>query len=386
MSHRANRLDRRRFMTLAPALALGMLASDCRGPKRAAPKAKLTGPGSHGVRAAKSLSRLPIEHVVILVRENRTYDALFGDFAGGSPSSNVPRCESVMTPRDVPHGREVALHPESHLRCRHSREAAATYHALAREYALCAQFFSEVRGPSFPNHLMLIGAEAPLEDDPRVPPHLWQCPRFCYDFPTFAEQFEDAGLTFKAYDETGFVSSFWMIRRLRHSARIVHWSQFETDARRGTLANLSYVFCEAQDSDHPPFDLCRGQTWTLRQLRALCEGPLWSKSVVFIVWDDWGGFHDHVEPPVVERDAAGRPLRYGHRVPCLVVSPYAKRGYISSQPQSHLSLLSFAEHAFGLPPLNERVREAGSMADCFDFQVAPRKAVLPAPPVCHARG
>ena len=78
--------------------------------------------------------------------------------------------------------------------------------------------------------------------------------------------------------------------------------------------------------------------------------------------------------------------RYGYRVPCLVVSPYARRGHISVEPHSHLSLLRFASDVFGLPPLNGRVAASSSMADCFDFTQPPRRPELPPDPSCGRRG
>jgi phospholipase C len=101
-----------------------------------------------------------------------------------------------------------------------------------------------------------------------------------------------------------------------------------------------------------------------------------------MLWDDWGGFHDHVDPPTVERDHRLRPLRYGYRVPCIVISPWAKRGYVSFEPHSHLSVMRFVESIFGLPALNDRVAASSEMADCFDFTQTPAPAALPAEVPC----
>jgi phospholipase C len=356
----------------------GVDAGDASSPA-VAPLDVSTGAGANHVTPAN-----PIDRIVILVRENRTYNAIFEDFPEGEPEEKhrEPRCSDVIEEDDVPHGRDVALRAGSHLHCHHAAASVLTYHALARSFTLCARFFSEVRGPSFPNHLMLIAAVAPRHDDPRVPPEQWACPRYCYDVPTLVGQMEAAGKSWRAYDETGFVSPFGMIRKLVDSPNIVPASQFESDARAGVLPNLSYVFSTREQSDHPPYDLCSGQAWTLRQIRAVAEGPHWKSTAIFVLWDDWGGFHDHVQPPTVERDLEGRPLRYGYRVPCLVISPYARKGYLSMQPHSHLSVMRFVEDTFGLTPLNARVAEASGMSDCFDFAQAPTGAALPAPPTC----
>lgn len=386
-------LARRQLLATAGAALAGFWgATGCRrgGAQRDAGRAGVpttTLEPASGFGAQPLPANLPIDRVVVIVKENRTYDALFGGFPEGEPDlfgRGTPACAAAMDDEDVPHGRAVALRPETHLRCHHTAESAAVYHALAREYALCARFFSEVRGPSFPNHLMLIAGQVPAHDDPLEPPERWRCPRHCFDYPTIADQMAAAGRTWRSYNETGFVSSFWMIRHLERSPNIVPWQQFESDARAGTLPNLSFVFSEKVDSEHPPESLCRGQDWTLRQLRAVAEGPQWPRTAVFVVWDDWGGFHDHVTPPVIERDANHQPLRYGHRVPCLVVSPYARRRYLSVARHSHLSLMRFAEAVFGLPPLNARVAASSAMADCFDFTQPVQPAVLPGEMPCPA--
>ncbi len=331
--------------------------------------------------------KTPIEHVVVIIKENRTYDALFGDFPEGVPwrkrPAEDPRCKQAFEDDEgVAHGREVALDKKRQLRCFQKPDKVAVYHDIAKHFTLCARFFSEVRGPSYPNHLMLVAAQAPKNDDPNDPPKKWTCPKHCYDIPTFVEQFAAAGLSWKAYDQTAFVSPFSMIQKLKDSPNVVFWREFEDDARAGRLPALSYVFSEQSESEHPPADLCAGQNWTLRQLRALAEGPKWDSTAAFVLWDDWGGFYDHVKPPVVEKDKRGKPLRYGYRVPCLVVSPYAKKSYISMERHSFLSVLRFAEDVFKLPSLNERVAEASRMGDCFDFTQEVKPAVLPGALAC----
>jgi phospholipase C len=105
------------------------------------------------------------------------------------------------------------------------------------------------------------------------------------------------------------------------------------------------------------------------------NSPQWETTALFLVWDEWGGFYDHVEPPTVETWTDGTPSRYGHRVPCMVISPYARAGYISHTLHSHVSLLRFAETIFSLEPLTERDARASDMLDCFDFEQSPLSPV-----------
>ena len=125
--------------------------------------------------------------------------------------------------------------------------------------------------------------------------------------------------------------------------------------------------------------------WSVDQVHAITAGGLWNSVAIFITWDDWGGWFDHVEPPVKEKwdshraqrpeDANpqfdGDPFRFGSRVPCLVVSPYARAGYVSKQENSHLSILKFCETVFGIDALTARDAASNGMSDCFDFSQAP---------------
>jgi phospholipase C len=117
--------------------------------------------------------------------------------------------------------------------------------------------------------------------------------------------------------------------------------------------------------------------WTVNQVNAVVKGGLWPSCAIFITWDDWGGWYDHVDPPNVEQwKADGTQFRYGSRVGCLVLSPYARTGYVSSVLHSHVSLVKFCEDIFGLKPLTKRDKNANNMFDCFDFSRTP----APPPP------
>ena len=138
-------------------------------------------------------------------------------------------------------------------------------------------------------------------------------------------------------------------------------------------------------SEHPTQNVTDGMAWTLNQIQAVVDGGLWDRVAIFITWDDWGGWYDHVDPPVVEawnhthaqrpadefQQFDGQPFRYGSRVPCLVVGPYAKPGHISKQLNSHVSLLKFCETTFGLDPLTDRDASANGMSDCLDLSQVP---------------
>ena len=114
-----------------------------------------------------------------------------------------------------------------------------------------------------------------------------------------------------------------------------------------------------------------GEAWTKAQVDAVVKGGLWPTTTIFITWDDWGGWYDHVNPPNVEKWTDGTQFRYGSRVGCLVLSPYAKAGYISKVQHSHVSLVKYCETLLGLKPINPRDTAADDMSDCFDLKQKP---------------
>jgi phospholipase C len=162
-------------------------------------------------------------------------------------------------------------------------------------------------------------------------------------------------------------------------------SRFYGAAKRGTLPNVSWVTPDWADSDHPGASIVQGQAWVTKLVNAVMKGPDWKSSAIFLAWDDWGGFYDHVKPPVV--DSQG----YGLRVPALVISPYAKKGYIDHQTLSFDAYLKFIEDDFlggrrldpktdGRPDPRPDVRESesvlGNLTSDFDFTQKPRRPVL----------
>src|SRR5262249_37304839 len=111
-------------------------------------------------------------------------------------------------------------------------------------------------------------------------------------------------------------------------------------ARTGTLPAVSWVTPSGADSEHPPSSVNRGQAYVTAVINAPMKSPDWKSIAIFLSWDDWGGFYDHVMPPEVDR--AG----YGLRVPAMVISPYAKKGYIDHQILSNDAYLRFIEDDF----------------------------------------
>jgi phospholipase C len=375
-----------------------------------------------------------VRHIVFLIKENRSFDHYFGTFPGAdgvtsgkdSLGNVVPLTQAPdETPYDLGHSWRDALiaidgggmgkfdqiengnvngyqlpYTQFH------ESDIPNYFAYARNFVLADRMFSSMAGPSFPNHLYTVAAEAGgVIENPHPGIKAWGCDSDesqtvlvehhaekageheddrvsaeppCFDFKTLADSLEAAHTSWKYYapgqGQYGYqFSTLDAIRHIRRSAlwaeKVVPDSQFAADALNGRLPAVSWLVT-GDTNEHPPHSTCAGENWTVRQMNAVMQGPDWNSTVVFVTWDDFGGFYDHVPPPAV----AGESL--GLRVPLLILSPYARRGYVSHTEYDFSSFLKFAELRFHLPALNDRDSKAGDMLDSFDFGQNPLPPLL----------
>jgi len=180
-----------------------------------------------------------------------------------------------------------------------------------------------------------------------------------------------------------------------HDALPIYQTQFFTDARDGHLPAVSWVIPSGDDSEHPFGTVSGGQNHVTSVINAIMEGPSWKDTAIFLAWDDWGGFYDHVPPPVI----GGR--QYGIRVPGLVISAYARRGYIDHQTLSFDAYLKFIEDDFlggarldprtdgrpdPRPNVGEEAAGLGDLRKDFDFKQKPRRPVILAPGTARVPG
>ncbi len=179
--------------------------------------------------------------------------------------------------------------------------------------------------------------------------------------------------------------SFVTVQQDGQLGNIQSVSRFRGAARHGTLPAVSWVVPSGTVSEHPPARVSAGQSYVTRLINGVMSGPDWKSTAIFLAWDDWGGFYDHVVPPRV--DGAG----YGFRVPAMVISPYAKAGYVDHQILSFDAYLKFIEDDFlngrrldprtdGRPDPRPDVREnapgLGNLVADFDFSQQPRPPML----------
>ena len=326
----------------------------------------------------------PIEHVVIIFKENHTFDNYFGTFSGAN-GMRLPAASDPPAGGDPPHSHGAWLNrAQGAVRQQYSENDIPAYFAYARQFTLCDNYFTEVASQSEPNYLMTIAADSPIIDN-AAPNRNYQ-PQPPFDIPSLPQSLEKAGLTWKnyAFQASNFFSH---IKALENSANLVDWEQFDTDVAAGMLPHVSWLFAPSGLDEHPPSGknvdnptVGPGMRWTVNRLDQFAKNDLWSTTVIFLTWNDWGGWYDHVEAPLKDKWQGSGPTRgptykgtqftYGPRVGCIVMSPYSKRG-ISHNFHSHVSIVKFCETTFGLLPLNARDAAADDMSDCFDFNQTP---------------
>jgi len=305
-----------------------------------------------------------------------------------------------------------------------SRKETKPYWDMAREWVLADHMFPTEFGPSFTAHLDLIAGTTDLTPTKTVIDvpygadafYGWGCaanksartavatiadphpspsgngPFPCFDqWRTMADTLDAAKLSWRYYapvlsQNGGLWSAFQAIRNVYYGP---DWknnvvsppSQFLVDTANGNLAAVTWVIPEAQDSDHPATHSNTGPSWVASVVNAVGQSKDWDSTAIFIVWDDWGGYYDNVAPPQPNVPFTGNGIRVG----CLIVSPYAKHGYVSHTDYQFGSILHFIEDAFNLPPLGTLAQgytdgTSTLPTDSFDFTQKPRTFVPIAAP------
>ena len=397
-------------------------------------------PGAEGLAPAKPRigGLTNVEHIVWIIQENHSFDNYFGTYPGADgppPGTVLPvlpggsrdvapfHMPKDMPPCDLAHRWVIAHAAYNHgamdgfvwaegsvyTMGYYDARDIPNYWNYASNYTLCDRFFSSLNGASLPNHLYTVAAQSggvinnifsveEIEEVLNSPGG--------YSFATMVNLFTQADVSWRYYVETRPVNpppkkrnyladpdpkhySLWNplpgFKAIRENpaamAHLVALEAYFDDLERGTLPAVCWIVPMGRDSEHPPAPPWAGMWYVTRLLNALMRSSAWPHTVVFLTWDDYGGFYDHVPPPVV--DAFG----YGPRVPTLVISPFAKRGYISHHTYDFTSMLTFIERRFGLSHLTARDAHADPMLDCFDFAqeptpplVIPIPASLPKPP------
>src|ERR1700734_2933744 len=335
------------------------------------------------------ISGSPIQHIVIIMQENRSFDNLFNGFPGAdtvqsgmSNGVSVPlKPVSLGDSRDLTHShtqwwrdwnngnmdgfaQSGSMLPYSYV----PESDVEPYWTLAKEFVLGDRMFQSNTGPSFVAHQYLIaGQSGGVAENPTG--NVWGCDAEkgstaaligpngselpgvfpCFDYQTTADLLDEKGVTWRYYAPASgssfyILSAYQAIRHIRYGNDwndnvISPQNRVLTDIQHGELAQVTWIIPDFAHSDHPGSGN-EGPDWVASIINAIGKSPFWNSTAIFISWDDWGGWYDHVDPPQV--DAMGP----GFRVPLLVVSPYAKHGYVTHHMHEASGFISFIEHNF----------------------------------------
>ncbi len=423
------------------------------------------GPLDSGVQdAGLNDAGFPIRHIIVIVKENHTFDNYFGSFPGAVGTSvcaysdgGTFACPHAPNPppRDLNHGHNSGLLDWNHggmngydldpnnvigadggtdnLGFAQYQEAdIPDYWAYARTYTLADHFFSSYIGESFPGHLFVLAAQAGwATEDPNLPPlsPYWGCDEAsncanpdggltpvlctgavenqqtcvseqkppCFNIKSVPDVLP-AGVRWKFYGSniappvlTEIWSMFDAVSSIRYGsgwANVVSYSEFDKDVDAGTLPEVSWLVNQDLYSEHPPLSVCAGESWTVTRINEIMTSPYWKDTVILFTMDDFGGWYDHVPPPELYGCNTQKPYGMGFRLPLIVISPYAKPGFIFSEQSEHASIPRFIERIFGstnsLSDFDPAARDgqANDLLNAFDFTQQPLPPLVLTPRVC----
>ena len=370
-----------------------------------------------------------IRYVLVLVKENHTFDNYFKGFPGATSSATAKLSNGTTITRkqaptalmkDICHSNTCAQEAYAGGKMNgfdnrdavrpfyfYSEQQIPNYWQYARNFVLADHFFTTTLGPSTPGHMVFWSGQSTVLDnakcsgDPAAP----ECKgrgcvagakvtitqqdpetcttksvKPCFDIPVLTDHLP------KNFTWTNYGGSIAQMFKsvTNDKAYATHFrsqAQLVTDLQAGKLANLTIGHLWSGDeSEHPEAYPCVGENFTVDIINAAMKLPQWKEMAIVVTWDDYGGWYDSVPPPV-RKCGNGKVFQAGFRVPALVISPYAKKGYVMKKVLEQASVPRLVEELWGMDFMSARDKKArdgvvGSMMDAFDFNQPPREPLL----------
>jgi len=367
-----------------------------------------------------------IQHIILICQENHSFDHYFGSYSGLPSGYGIPagytsgghapfHFTTLTDNNNDPNHSWAAIHTGYNggkmdgwysaggidALGYYTSADLAYYYSLFPEYTLCANYFAGMLSDTQPNRMVYYSGTSGGN---------------CCDcinttgsidsstYSNICDLLQMYGITFKNYNfgvpDNYCYLALWSNRATGGANNELNqtMAQFFTDCTNGTLPNVTFITNESPNDEHPPENIQTGQAQIQSIVEAVQASPNWANSVILITWDEGGGFFDHVPPP--QLDGYGP----GVRVPMIVISPFAKKGYVDTTFQDHGSQLKFIEAVFGLPtlasinhtfdkstpltnnstnglpfPPRDGYSQTGDMTQCFTFTVAASFALTASP-------
>ena len=358
---------------------------------------------------AEDRRAIPIRHVIVVMKENRSYDEYFGQlYRHGQPDSEPqPATFSNPDANGTPIGpyHETttceAANPNHSWEGLHAAVDAGKmdgfvgvggvatmgyfdaadlpfYYFVGSTFALADRYFPSVLGPTWPNRDYLVLATS-------VGIYCTGCGFPPSDTPSIMAELEAKGVEWGAYSEDNdpFEGVLGLDWQAQHAARLHTVDEFRARLAQGDVPAVSFVDSRQEIHDeHPAADIQVGEAWTRDLYERILSSTIWPTTALFWGYDEGGGFADHVPPPIscVAALSESAFFELGVRVPLVVVSPWARRRYVSHRLHEHTSITRFIETVFDLPALTARDANSDALLDMFDFACPPDLTVAPAPP------
>ncbi|MBV8066593.1 MAG: hypothetical protein JO113_01350 [Candidatus Eremiobacteraeota bacterium] len=382
-----------------------------------------------------SPSTTPIQHVVVIIQENRTLDNLFQGFPNANTQSYglgfggkiiVLKPTKLAIRWDLGHthgafesgydnGSLEGWDGESCTRAKCPPNAPYSYvrradiqqyWTMASSYALADDAFQSNQGPSFPAHQYAVSGTSTIMDGskykasenpgghkgmnggcttnslvPVIGPngHEHKKVDSCFVRTSIFTLLDNASLSWHYYQSGGGSGIWKAVNALKpiwsntpeyRKDVITNPAQVITDVQNGYLSAVTFVTPTLAASDHAGDTDGTGPAWVASVVNAIGESTFWGSTAIFITWDDWGGWYDHVVPPIYNS------YELSFRVPLIVISPYARAGYVShAQHENFGSVLHYTEEVFNLPSMNTTDARADDLSDMFNYGQTPIKFV-----------
>lgn len=365
----------------------------------------------------------PIKHFIYLMQENHSFDNYFGTYPGadgfppgtcvpvrvaepdgecvepywidGNPISDLGHTESVFRAQ-LNQGENDGFieafadegDPTRQAMGYYDDRDLPYYWNVADNYVLFDRFFTSAGGGSVWNHMFWVTGTAGNPEGDSIPADGFG------DIPTIFDRLEEKGVSWKFYiqnyDPSITYRTYRTVDDANKGAQVV-WApvlayaryiddpvlfdkiapleDYYVDLADGTLPSVAFMVPSGA-SEHPPGSIAAGSRFIRTLHTALMRSSAWDSSAFLWTYDDWGGWYDHVAPPQVDE------YGYGYRAPALLVSPYAKKGYVDNTELDFTSGLKFIQENWEVEPLAKRDREANNFLTAFDFSAPPRAPVL----------
>jgi phospholipase C len=364
-----------------------------------------------------------VEHIVVLMMENHSFDSYFGTLgrgdgftlgAGGLPTNSCPDAagdpvtafangstdqtgfqvrlgwNNVFRQANSGAMDGFVVHSGHESMAYFTDEEIPFYHALAREFPVCDRWFCSVPAATYPNRrFMSAGTAAGLHNtdvaevlaNPTAPNG------------TIFERLDAFGIPWSNFSAGLPEVALWPSYYFGNEDKVRPIEEFYERCRAGTLPGLSLVTPALGGDEHPPQDVAVGEQFSAGVIGEVLDGPGWESTVLVFTYDEHGGFYDHVAPPPAVPPGDGIPPllpdpdpgaeeydRYGMRVPAVVVSPFARAGYVSSVVHDHTSILRLVETKWNIGSITGRDANASNLLDTLDLTSPPADPPELAPP------